>query len=1133
MRVASHGSEAVKAQKGDTTLDNKDPEDQERKPWRQISCPEIKLEISGVPVQALVDTGSEVSCISQELYERYRAVFEKVPTLPVMGQIIKGATGEKSKRIKIQIWVTIQIADIRKNAALLVIPGLVKECIIGYDILHELKLILDAGEEKLTDQIKSQNIKFHTAEINQEKLVISSVICDEEEEDIYDDLDAGGKTNSLEETNKGISYEEIEQKLQECVTMTEEEKSKMTQVIWRYREVFRNQTGYLHGYAHELKLIDKEVIFQRPYPIAMQHRSKVSDEISKMEKMGIIRRSTSPYGNPLVVVVKKDGSIRLCLDARKLNKKLIDDHESPKKMEELYQECNGVRVMSSFDLRNSFWQMPLTEESKKVTAFAFEGRTYEFNVTPFGLKTSGPSLIWGLEKVIKGIPNTLTFVDDILCMARSFDEHLLQVEMLLQRLQQNNLTLNFKKTQFCRTEATFLGFIITPQGVTAQPDKLKFIQEFAIPRNVRELRGFLGVINFYAKFAQNYAKETVPLLKLVKKGIKWKWTSEQQEAFDRIKKIFVEVVTLAHPDPEKPYILTTDASEYALGAVLSQTNDDGQEQVIMFASRTLKGAEIAYFTTEKELLAVVWALQKFVTYLQGAKTIVRTDHQALTFMRTCKFNNSRITRWILAIQDFDLEIQYIPGNQNIVADMLSRQVIQESGRRNGEIMIASVMLNKINPELKRKITNLKKIQDEDKKLSQIKQSLDIFNKKNEARGQEYFKIINELLCRRGNNGYYILIPKSVGTLLAAEVHEMYGHVGAQKVFRIISEQFVCKGLRHIINQTVSVCDSCQRNKYTNRTCAAPMQNIIPERPGDLLSIDFYGPLPTSRGGVKYILVTIDAFSKYVVLYPIKKANAVIVIKKIFEHYTNNYGKQRRIQCDHGTQFTGSRWAKKLKEENVELIFSSIRHPQGNIVERVNRELGRFFRTFVGDKHTNWVNYINIIHKCINETTHETTEFTPLELHCGIKPERMWKKWISSEINDFKQTQEEKIYLARERIKKKGERRSERWNKDRVFTELQIGEEVLVKANNVSDSDQNKISKFFSIYEGPYVVKRKVGDATYLITGEREKERGRFHISNLKKYKRRVQQQELDDHNNKKKKNNVDKGNEVVNASDTI
>ena len=384
-----------------------------------------------------------------------------------------------------------------------------------------------------------------------------------------------------------------------------------------------------------------------------------------MLELSLIRRSNSPYINPLVTAIKKDGSVRVCLDARKLNKNLLKDHEAPPSIEEIFQNCQGIKFMSTFDLNSSFHQIPLHEESRKYTAFIFENNIYEFNVVPFGTSTSTAALVRGLDFAIGDLrESVLPFVDDLLCVSRTFEAHLFHLGMLFDRLLKNNLTLSIKKSQFVQQEVHFLGFILTAQGIKPEPEKIQAIKNYQAPKNIKELQGFLGFVNFYTKFAKNYANETRVLYDLLKDKKIFKWEKEQQEAFDKIKELFIENIMLTFADPTKPFILTTDASDFALGAILSQQNEKGDEEVITFISRTLKGPELNYFTTEKEMLAIVWSLNKLETYLRGAeKIIVRTDHEALTFLNNCKFSNDRLRRWNLAMQDYKLYPEYISGQK--------------------------------------------------------------------------------------------------------------------------------------------------------------------------------------------------------------------------------------------------------------------------------------------------------------------------------------------------------------------------------------------------------------------------------------------------------------------------------------
>ena len=303
--------------------------------------------------------------------------------------------------------------------------------------------------------------------------------------------------------------------------MNEETREQLEKILWKHKAVFRKDPVRLTSYKHHLQVKENQPFIGWSYPIPMAYREKVDEEIKNMLDMGITQRSSSPYINPIIPVIKKDGTVRLCLDARKLNDILLEDWECPEPAEVLIRKCKRIKIMSSLDMTSSFWQVPLQAESKKYTAFQHRGKSYEFNVVPFGLKTNTAALVRGLDHLV----------------------------------------------------------------------------------------------NFYSKFISKDAEETVPLLNLIKKGVPWKWDENMQRSFNKAKQLFCETITLYFPDPRKSYYLETDASNYALGAILYQKNDKNEKEIITLARKTLKGPEMSFFTTEKELLAIVWALQKFQTYL--------------------------------------------------------------------------------------------------------------------------------------------------------------------------------------------------------------------------------------------------------------------------------------------------------------------------------------------------------------------------------------------------------------------------------------------------------------------------------------------------------------------------------------
>ena len=343
----------------------------------------------------------------------------------------------------------------------------------------------------------------------------------------------------------------------------------------------------------------------------------------------------------------------------------------------------------------------------------------------------------------------------------------------------------------------------------------------------------------------------------MKKGVKWSWNDNLEQAFNRIKLLFSSSVLINYPEINKPFYLQTDASDVALGAILFQVDEVGNPCPIIYASRTLKGAELAYYTTEKELLAIVWALQKFRSYIMGGKVIIRTDHKALTFLKTCKLLSGRLTRWTMAIQDYDISIEHCSGKNNLVADTLSRLPEQENAakmaHKDGKIILYA-LAKRPSSNLRTRLQNFAQEQKLDPILGQ--KMAEVEEKKNSK-----YEIHDDLLYFINGENKRLCLTKGIIHDLIDECHEMYAHIGPLKVMKMLNDFFYYPKMAKIVRRRLASCDSCQRNKVTNQTCFSEMKNYQPERPNEILSIDFYGPLPASKGGFKYILSTIDAFSK--------------------------------------------------------------------------------------------------------------------------------------------------------------------------------------------------------------------------------------------------------------------------------
>ena len=488
---------------------------------RTCKCPHINIEIEGIEASMLLDTGSEITCISEEFIEANQEIFKKCAKLPITGKNIRVAIGNKSTKIKWQILCKLKINNNLENVIFIIVPGLAKSCIMGYDVQKDLKIALFPE----TDTMKYRNEVIHfnnditpsSNDCDSHMIIMGDFSNTYEEIHCINTLENVNKNVIFDAGNDDVSKEMIRSKVSTNNVLDDGQKRQLTDLIFKYRNVFDKKPGLIKDYEYVLKLKDDSPFFKKTYPIPLKYEEKVDKEIQKMLNLGLISRSNSNYINPVVIVVKKDGSIRICLDCRQINSRLEDDRESPTGIEEIFHKCYGVKFMSSMDLTASFWQIKLAKNSRKYMAFMIKGQIYHFNVCPFGCKNSTAALLRAFN--ISSFKTILKFIDDLLCLTRTFKEHLKALEELFKFLIGKNIKLNFEKCNFVQQELKFLGHILSKDGLKQDPQKTEAIQKLKRPRNVRELQSFLGFLNFYAKFIERYAAIICPLLELEKKAL--------------------------------------------------------------------------------------------------------------------------------------------------------------------------------------------------------------------------------------------------------------------------------------------------------------------------------------------------------------------------------------------------------------------------------------------------------------------------------------------------------------------------------------------------------------------------------------------------------------------------------------
>lgn len=463
--------------------------------------------------------------------------------------------------------------------------------------------------------------------------------------------------------------------------MNTEEEQRIRHLCEQYKDIFYCEElplTFTNQVKHQIRTKNEDPIYVRPYRQTPFDTAEISKQVDQLLKNNVIQESYSPWNAPVHLVPKKidasgERKYRMVIDYRRLNDVTIDDKYPLPNITELFDKLGKSTYFSTLDLASGYHQIELEKQDRQKTAFTTREGHFEFLRLPFGLKTAPATFQRAIDNVLRGLQDIhcMVYLDDIIIFSASLDEHLTKLKTVFDRLRKTNLKVQLDKSEFLRKEVLYLGHKITKDGLKPNDDKIKTILDYPLPKTTTEIKSFLGLIGYYRKFIKDFAKMTQPLTNCLKKRNKIVIDQSYIDAFNKCKELLVNAPLLQYPDPEKPYILTTDASNVALGAVLSQ-GPIGNDKPIAYASRTLSDTETRYSTIERELLAIIWAIKHFRPYLHGRKFFIYTDHRPLKWLNSMKDPSSKLTRWRLCLQNYDFEIIYKNGKQNTNADALSR-----------------------------------------------------------------------------------------------------------------------------------------------------------------------------------------------------------------------------------------------------------------------------------------------------------------------------------------------------------------------------------------------------------------------------------------------------------------------------
>ncbi|GFW24939.1 transposon Tf2-11 polyprotein [Trichonephila clavipes] len=627
--------------------------------------------------------------------------------------------------------------------------------------------------------------------------------------------------------------------------------------------------------------------------------------------------------------------------------------------------------------------------------------------------------------------------------------------------------------------------------IEVDPEKVASILDTPPPKNVKELQSFLQTCSWFRRYIQDFAKISRLLSYLTKKKVKWQWGFDQQNAFQTLKNSLTTPPVLKQADGTKPYIIRTDASNYALGAVLLQ-GEGSDEHPIEYASRLLTPAERNYSTTEREALAVVWALKKFRGYIEGTEITVASDHQPLKWLLNLKSPTGRLARWALEIQSFNLKVQYIPGKANVVADMLSRPVTQEeeSFCEENNITIADMPT--------RSCKDIREAQLKDDNLKKIIDSFESPLKTEEyANWTERGFLLNQgvLYCYvpdADSAEAQLVIPIAERELIMERHHDpMAGHYGEEGTFQKIVRRYYWTGMRKYISDYIKKCPECARFKATNQKPASLLRTPVYSQRFEVIAIDLFGPLPQTDTGIQWIFIVEDCAMKWVELFALSQASARQCATTLIEEVFMRHGIPRRIISDNGTQFVSAVLQQICFTLNISQNFIPVYSPQSNPVERKNRDLKPRLAILVGDDHSSWYSKLPVIRFAMNTTVRDTTGHTPAYLLFGRE-----LRTVDDVVQDLKSVVHNDNFVAeitpylkrfatitediRERIETKQDQRKKQYDKNRRPVYYSPGDKVWVTLHPISSAKNKKASKFMPKRDGPYLILTQKSPTSYVI-----------------------------------------------------
>ncbi|EGT36450.1 hypothetical protein CAEBREN_28622 [Caenorhabditis brenneri] len=878
----------------------------------------------------------------------------------------------------------------------------------------------------------------------------------------------------------------------------------------------------------------------RPYRVPIKYQAELEKHINSLLKSGRITESNTPWTSPIVLVKKKNGSLRVCLDFRKLNEATIPDNFPLPRIDAILEKVGGSNYFSSLDMANGYLQLRLDPASSYKCGFITESKVYAYTHLPFGLKSAASYFQRALRTVLGGLEDeVLVYIDDILIYSKTFDQHLETLRKVLHRFRDFNLKASPKKCEFAKKSIVFLGHEISKN--TYSPDKANVakITEFPTPTNINEIRRFVGMAGFFRKFIPNFSEISEPLTRLTRKERKFEWNLDQQGAFEKLRTSLSSEPVLGFPDYDRPFHIFCDASAVAQGAALMQTRLDNEKDffAIAYASRTLADTETRWPAIQVEMGAIIFALRQFRPYVCMSKIILHSDHKPLTFLLQKSKTHDNLARWLVELQCYDISIIHIDGKKNTVADCLSR------ARENDDISEAVELKDIIEFPVCMKIdaranaaTVIRKNkpsvtldmvveQEKDSDILTIKRILQNKILPETAPAALSSRVALSTLAANGtvltkpfptSKRDVLFVPKQLTSLIFEAFHESYlsgGHFNWRKTKAKIERRYFWPNMAKEVLERTKACPKCQAKNSPVPAYKERMVPVTTSRVFQKVGLDLTGPLRTTAQGNKYILNIVCWFSKFIVSVPIPDARAETSARALLTEAVLKYGAMTEIVTDNAKTFTCHAFDGFCNLLSIRNHKSIPYWSQGNgATERSFRTFHQLTSKYVNKTHTDWDTILPALTFCYNTTVHSTTGETPFFLMHGRDPIFVIDQILnpapndlpsmeSTEIDDFRQEMVTNLREAWTAAKEHADKSREQFSKSHDSlakpSDIRVGDRVMMK-NVFSKKDLSR--KLVLPWVGQYrVIEVNRPEAVIQDINKPSKPARRVHLDQVKKF----------------------------------